>query len=586
MEKKFHQHHAMLSSILNNIFGRRLSYLLLSPVVALVLAFLSAAGVNAQDKTTEIDKIFNWATPASPGCVCAVSQNGKLVVNKAYGSADLERDVLLNTNSIFDAGSLTKQFVASAALMLVEEKRISLSDDIRKYIPELPDYGKKITIDHLLTHTSGIRDWTGIKPLSAANDDVLKIILRQRSLNFNPGEEWSYSNSGFVLMKEIIVRVSGMSFSAFTTKKLFEPLGMKSTKYVEDMREVIPNRALAYDKDGGRWKMAMLLDNNRGGGGILTTASDLLIWNDALSDKKISAFVSEKIQEPAHLNNGRKLSYARGLFLDSTDNGTAFWWHGGSADGYKSVLGRFPSEGLSIAIMCNSGDNTDRVAFARRIYDLFTPGKHTSDGKKFTPPVIVKGADSAEFNINDKAGLFFNDITGEQLRIGVANNSLRIAGGPRMTTISKDRFESIGASMEFMSADNFVLNFLTADKLELKTMEGIIKTYHRARPATLNEDELKNFSGKFWSDEIGAVFHIDVKGEALMLSLAHLPARNLEFKYVDTDTFQGGRMILRFQRDKSGKIQSLEYSNPVLRNVKFMRLKQQMPGSNVSIVLN
>lgn len=580
MEKKFHQHQAIVSFARKRNPIRGFSYLISITAVSLVFLFLNPAGIKAQDKAADIDKIFSWTSSASPGCVCAVSQHGKIVVNKAYGSADLERDVPLKTNSVFDAGSLTKQFVAAAALTLVEDKRISLSDDIRKYIPELPDYGKKITIDHLLTHTSGIRDWTGIKPLSATNDDVLKIIIRQRNLNFNPGEEWSYSNSGFVLMKEIIARVSGMTFSAFTTAKLFEPLGMKSTKYVEDMREVIPNRALAYDKDGNRWKMAMLLDNNRGGGGILTTASDLLIWNDALSDKKISAFVSEKIQEPGHLNNGRKLSYARGLFLDSTDNGTAFWWHGGSADGYKSVLGRFPAEGLSIAIMCNSGDNTDRVAFARRIYDLYAPQKDMPDRKKFTPPVIVKGADTAEVNINDKAGLFFNDITGEQLRIGIVNNSLRIAGGPRMTTISKDRFESNGASMEFMSADEFELRFITPDKLELKTMEGKIKTYHRAKPSSLTESELQSFAGKFESDEIGAVFQIEVKGAALVLRLEHLPERNLEFKNVDTDTFQGGRMILRFQKDKSGKVQSLEYSNPVLKNVKFARLDQQMQTSN------
>ena len=206
-------------------------FLLVSFVVT---ALLVGTPAFAQDKTSEIDKIFSWATPDTPGCAVAVSQHGKLVVNRAYGSADLERDVPISPNTIFDAGSVTKQFVAAAVLLLVEEGRLSLSDDVRKYIPELPDYGHKITMDHLLTHTSGIRDWTGLLPLAGGNADALTMILRQRGLNFAPGEEWSYSNSGYVLLKEIVARTSGMSFAEFTRKRLFEPLGMKTTTYRDD----------------------------------------------------------------------------------------------------------------------------------------------------------------------------------------------------------------------------------------------------------------------------------------------------------------------------------------------------------------
>src|SRR5215216_2603447 len=166
-----------------------------------VTALLFGTPVYAQDKTSEIDKIFSWATPATPGCAVAVSQHGKLVVNRAYGSADLERDVPLSPSSIFDIGSVRKQFVAAAVLLLVEDGRLSLSDDIRKHFPELPDYGHKVTVDHLLTHTSGIRDWQGLRSLVGGSvDDVVGLTLRQRGLNFAPGEEWSYSNSGYVLL--------------------------------------------------------------------------------------------------------------------------------------------------------------------------------------------------------------------------------------------------------------------------------------------------------------------------------------------------------------------------------------------------
>jgi len=162
-----------------------------------VTTALAGTPVCAQDITSEIDKIFQWATPTTPGCVCAVSQHGKVIVNRAYGSADLERDVLLSPQSILDAGSVVKQFVAASVLLLVEDGQLSLTEDIRTYIPELPDTGHTITLDHLLTHTSGVRDWTGMRPLATGDPDALTLTLRQRGLNFAPGEEWSYSNSGY-----------------------------------------------------------------------------------------------------------------------------------------------------------------------------------------------------------------------------------------------------------------------------------------------------------------------------------------------------------------------------------------------------
>src|SRR5687767_13379561 len=191
-----------------------------------VAALLVGTPAYAQDKTGEIDKIFGWATPATPGCAVAVSQHGKPVVNRAYGSADLERDVALSPNSVFDIASVRKQFVAAAVLLLAEDGRLSLADDVRKHFPELPDYGHKVTVDHLLTHTSGIRDWTGLRALTGGNvDDVVRLILRQRGLNFAPGDEWSYSNSGYVLLTDLVARASGMSFPDFTRKRMFEPLG-------------------------------------------------------------------------------------------------------------------------------------------------------------------------------------------------------------------------------------------------------------------------------------------------------------------------------------------------------------------------
>src|SRR5687768_16834520 len=176
------------------------------------MAAFAAGYAQAPDKTAEVDKIFGWTKPNEPGCAVAVSQNGKLVVNKAYGSADLEREVPITANTAFDAGSIRKQFVAAAILLLAEEGKLSLTDDVRKHIPQMPDYGHKITIDHLLTHTSGIRDWQVLLNLAGGDPAAMTMILRQRELNFKPGDEWSYSNSNYVLLPEIVTRVSGMPF--------------------------------------------------------------------------------------------------------------------------------------------------------------------------------------------------------------------------------------------------------------------------------------------------------------------------------------------------------------------------------------
>ncbi|HEX7154073.1 MAG TPA: serine hydrolase domain-containing protein [Thermoanaerobaculia bacterium] len=538
------------------------------PASFAVLTLLLGTPVSAQDKLAEIDKIFSWATPTAPGCAVAVAQHGKVVVNRAYGSGDLERNVPLSPDSVFDAGSLVKQFVAASTLLLVEEGRLSLSEDVHKYIPELPDYGQKITLDHLLTHTSGIRDWTGMLPLTGGNVDALTLTLRQRGLNFAPGEEWAYSNGGYVLLKEIVARTSGMSFAEFTRKRLFEPLGMKSTAYTNDLRAVVRNRALAYDKQFGQWRMAMLLDNDRGGGGaLLSTTGDLLLWNEALTSGRFGKFVSEKIQEPAMLSNGRKLGYARGLFLD-TNRGGRVVWHSGSADGYKSMLSRFPEQALSIAIMCNSGDDTNRAAFARRLYDLFVPGTREAAAEENAPAAV-------DVDLKSRQGLFFNERTGEPLRLVVDGSRFRIAGGPALVPVDADRFKRAGAALSFMSQDEFELRFLSPDQFELKSMEGKTTRYRRAQPYAPTAADLQAFAGRFESGEIGTVFQLVPGEDMLTIRLENAPDKTLEFRPVDRDTFQRGGMTVRFLRDKDGKVVAFDYSNPVIRNVKFMRLNDR-----------
>jgi CubicO group peptidase (beta-lactamase class C family) len=552
-------------------------------LLALAAALTMPTGSHAQSSTVApgaeanaIDKIFSWATPEVPGCVVAVSRQGQVIVNRAYGTADLERDVRLSPNSTFDAGSLRKQFVAAAILLLVEERRLALTDDVRKFIPELPDYGNKITLDHMLTHTSGLRDWPALLNLADGDVDAWTMILRQRGLNFAPGEEWSYSNTGYVLLTEIVARISGMSFAEFTRQRLFEPLGMGATRYVDDMRDVIKNRALAYEKQGNRWKQDMLLGNDRGGGGALfTTASDLLVWNDALTSGKLGAFVSEKLLEPATLNNGRKLTGSgRGLFMD-TYRGSKEFWYTGSAAAYKGWLGRYPEHGLSVAILCNAGDSADRTVFAHQIFDVFVPEAPSQSAETGPPPELTGDALA---DASSKAGLFFNEQTGESLRLAVDRGRFRVAGGPGLVPAGKDRFRRWGAALQFMSQDQFELHFLSPEQFDLRSMEGKATRYRRAQPYTPTDADLSAFAGRYESDELKAVMELSPVKGGLVGRINATPGPGVGFRPVDRDTFQLGMVTLRFRRDATGDVVALDFSNPVLRSIKFTRLGERTSG--------
>ena len=536
-------------------------------VAFVVTTLLVGTPAYAQDKTSEIDKIFGWATPATPGCAVAVSQRGKPVVNRAYGSADLERDVPLSPSSIFDIGSVRKQFVAAAVLLLVEDGKLSLSDDIRKHFPELPDYGHKVTLDHMLTHTSGIRDWQGLRSLVGGNvDDVVSLTLRQRGLNFAPGEEWSYSNSAYVLLTDLVARASGMSFPDFTRKRLFEPLGMKATVSPGDLRDVIKNRALGYVKESKGWRVGMYVGNERGSGGgaILSTAADLVIWNDALTGGRLGAFVTGKLQEQARLNNGRKLRYARGLFVDSYPGGTQVS-HSGSAAGYSAWLGRLPAEGLSVAVLCNE-DAASATALARRVADQFLPP---------APAAPAVGAVTG-LELNSKAGLFISESTGELLRLIVNKDELRIPGArAALIPVTKDRFRNPPGDLNFRSQDEFELNFLSQDELELKSMEGQTTRYRRARPFAPTADDLQAFAGRYESDEVGSVFKVVAGQGSLVFHREGSGGKGSELRPIFRDTFQIGPVTVRFVRDSAGKVLAFDYSNPLIRSVRFTRLSDR-----------
>ena len=357
----------------------------LAPVVALICtasvmdgAVADSAPHAAPDAATieaGIDRIFSTSTATTPGCAVGASVDGKPVLDKAYGTADLEHEVPNTTATVFEAGSVSKQFTAAAVLLLARDGKVSLDDPVSKYVPELPDYGVPLTIRHLLTHTSGLRDWGSIEAIAGwprstrvyTHAHVLEILGRQRSLNFPPGTHWSYSNSGFNLAAIIVTRASGMPFVEFTRQRIFEPLGMTHTSWRDDYQRIVKHRAMAYAPGGGSYITVMPFENVFGDSSLLTTAGDLLKWNENFTSSKVgdAAFVRAQ-EQPGKFNDGQPHHYGMGLWT-GTYKGFREVSHAGATAGYAAMLLRFPDQKVSVAVLCNLAmgvSGADRKAYA------------------------------------------------------------------------------------------------------------------------------------------------------------------------------------------------------------------------------
>ena len=378
------------------------------------------------------ERVFEKYTKAyvapAPGCAAAVSLNGEPVFEKAFGLADMEFNVPNTPQTIFESGSVAKQFTAAALVLLQQDGKLSLDDPVRKYIPELPDYGAPLTIRHLLNHTSGIRDWGTVMSLTGAGrgdrvisqDLALDVITHQRALDFTPGAEYSYSNRGYNLAAIIVERVSKQKFAAFVEERLFKPLGMTHSSLRDDYQRIVPGRAQAYSRQGtGPWRLDMPFMNVYGNGGMLTTVGDWLKWNAMLDAKTLGEPLVNALETRGVLNDGRKIPYALGLEV-STYKGLKDVSHGGATAGYQTFLARYPNNKVSVAVMCN-GTSPFAGGVAANITDeIFGP-------YPATPP--IEPAQVSEDELKKFAGIWRNEKTHAPTRFTIDNGVPRWGNG-------------------------------------------------------------------------------------------------------------------------------------------------------------
>lgn len=428
------------------------------PLCAMLACLSAVLPALAQPAAAEAsaDRIFAAWNADTPGCAVAVAQDGKPVLAKAYGMADLEHGVKNSVDTIFEAGSVSKQFTAAAVALLARDGKLSLDDPVRKYIPELPDYGAPLTIRHMLNHTSGLRDWGSVAEIGGwarstrvyTNAHVLDIIARQGALNFTPGTHWSYSNTGYSLAVIIVERVSGMSFQQFSRERIFAPLGMDHTSWRDDYTKVLKGRAIAYDKQADGFHTLMPFENVVGNGGMLTTVGDLLKWNENFVKPVVgdAAFVAAA-QEPGKFNDGRAHEYALGLNVTSY-KGVPVVMHTGSTAGYRSSLNRFPAQHLSVALLCNAG-NANAPRDAMQLAEVFLPGAALQPSAPRPPrqpgpgwPEAAAGA--ADAPLAELAGTYSSSDAEASYQIVEEGGALvaqaRYGARLKLTRVSGDRF--------------------------------------------------------------------------------------------------------------------------------------------------
>jgi len=398
----------------------------------------SHAGVETGDDNAVVDAVFaSWDLPGSPGCALAVAQDGALVYSRGYGYANLDYDIPITPQTVFDVASVTKQFNAASLSMLALEGKLSLDDNVRKWLPELPEYEWPITLRHMLHHTSGLRDYLTLFPLAGRDDyypishaQILAMMSRQRALIFPPGDHYRYSNTAYMLLAQVLERAGGKSLGEMTRERIFEPLGMHGSVMYENREEIIPRRATGYDRDDeGRVRIAHNYNFDvTGDGQLYSIMEDLLRWDHYLHGVEKPAIYSMMLTE-GNLNNGDPVGYAQGIRLDEY-RGLRTVGHSGSSWGFRTQLVRFVAPGLSIAIACNA-DSANPGNLAQRVADYYLadelgpesddeePGADQQVADALPEPPTLSSAELAEF-----AGSFFSAELDATYRFSFVDNGL------------------------------------------------------------------------------------------------------------------------------------------------------------------
>ena len=532
-------------------------------LLALVLSFVSAAALEAQPPATRLDAIFARCTsPDSPGCAVAVSTQTDTVA-RGYGLAELEHDVPILPNTIFESGSVSKQITAAAVVLLALDGKLGFDDDVRKYVPELPDYGTQITIRHLLNHTSGLRDWGSVMALAGwprgsrvyNNRIVVDIASRQKALNYVPGTHYSYTNTGYNLLAVIVARVSGQTFADFTRDRIYLPLGMTSSSWRDDYTRIVKGRANAYAPAGTAWRLDMPFENAHGNGGMLTTVQDLLRFTKNLETGAVGGprFI-EEMHRQARLNSGREISYASGLFVDEW-RGMKEVQHSGATGGYRAFVSRLPQKDVAVAVLCNAS-SANPTALAHQALEAYLDLPAVTAAR----PATTDSAAVARI-----LGTYRNARVGQPVRLAWRDGRIVLGNGQPLSPGGERRFVSSGG-------DEVVFDVLEPGTVRggfVVFSGGDSTRFDPVTPFTPTAANAMEYAGTYVSDEAEATLTVVADGANVRLRDRYGSVRQMLPSY--RDSFAAGGTIITFVRDASGKVIGMNVGTDRAWSVRFAR---------------
>ena len=545
------------------------------PLLSLIFLCLPAIAQSWQDTVIMINNLFSRYLPDNPGGQLSISRDGTIIFSKAWGLADIENRTPYTMETVTEAGSISKQFTAASILLLEQQGKLSLTDDVHKYVPELPEYGSPITIQNLIHHTSGLREWSSLEAMTGwprttkvyRNEDVFKMVCRQAKLNNIPGTEYIYSNSNYLLQAIIVERITGKSFPEFATEYLLKPAGMVHSSWRDSYRKVVPNRGIAYSKKGDHYEINMPFESVYGPGALITTTEDLLKWTAFYSSGRLGGpgLLKEQLHiEP--LTDGGETNYAAGLFISKT-RGLTKVFHDGQTASYTGIVENFPQINLAIAWLSNTTEFKDSLlTCVHALERLFI-----TDTTKETHEQQIAGAQVSAAVKNTYVGWYRDNRTDRGSKIALVHDTLFFDNSP-LTPIDKTTYNYKTSTIRFKNGGGFILASAAKQHLSFSKEED---------PAA-STDNLKTYTGKYYSKETASGFDLILKEGKLYFEQGYLkdvlltPTYKNGFNlFFDVDGYlhpQAAYMVFK-QNAKENAIQC-EVSTDDARGITFVKVSK------------
>ncbi|SFC66759.1 CubicO group peptidase, beta-lactamase class C family [Parapedobacter composti] len=518
---------------------------------------LSRGGVARLDSVLRRDM-------GKPGVVLAISSGNELIYEKAMGLASLEWNTPMTSDAVFEAGSVSKQFTAATVLKLIEQKRLSLDDDVRKYVPELPDYGEEITIRHLLTMTSGLRDWRNITYLMGkatfacaySQSDALEIICRQRELNFAPGTKYSYSNSNYDLLSIIVYRITKEPFVKFSTREVLDPVGFMHAKWRDNALEVVTKKVDSYrfSEAANRYFTQDLLERTHGAAGMLVTAADLIKWSNHWASGKFGETLGKLRETRGRLIDGSEIAYAYGGVRVTNLGRLREVTHSGLVAGYRAWLAYYPEAEVSVA--CLTNDRSFEIAKVRNIIGELLTGERLAE-----PKSLVAMSPS---QLADLRGIY-KGVDHFQCFEIKTDGAVAVIGKDTLGAIAKDTL--VSGHTTYILKPEGTIAVHAADE---------VREYKKVNAYNPTEKDLKALEGRYVNDELSLDLELKVKdGKLVAYRKAH-DSMTLNPTYEDGHeagfyTLSNGlRALFAFTRSRDGHM-GLTVSIPRAEHFSFTK---------------